>query len=112
MKKDIHPKYYKNATFKCACGNVVVAGSTIENQSTDICSKCHPFYTGKHKLVDTAGRVDKFKAQQKKAMEKQQEMTTDNKKNSKNKEEGEKYLTVEDMKALKETGTKKPKKAA
>ena len=113
MKKDTHPKYYAKATFTCACGNVVTAGSTIESQSTDICSKCHPFYTGKHKLVDTAGRVDKFRDRQKKAQAMQEDSNKDPKKASKDDKADERYLTVEDMKSLKETGKKAaPKKAA
>lgn len=112
MKKDLHPKYYTKATFTCACGNVIIAGSTIESQTTDICSKCHPFYTGKHKLVDTAGRVDKFKARQKKAKEMQQKPDNNKKAEDKKNKSNEKYLTIEDMKALKETGTKKKAKAA
>ncbi len=59
MKEGIHPKYYQT-TIKCACGNVISTGSTRENITVEICSKCHPFYTGKQKLVDTSGRVDKF----------------------------------------------------
>ena len=59
MKEGIHPKYYKT-TIRCACGNVIETGSTKENITVEICSKCHPFYTGKQKLVDTSGRVDKF----------------------------------------------------
>lgn len=62
MKKDIHPKYNDIADIKCACGATFIAGSTQESISVEICSQCHPFYTGKQKLVDTAGRVDKFKA--------------------------------------------------
>jgi len=61
MKKGIHPKYYPNATVKCACGNTFKVGSTREYIEIEVCSKCHPFYTGKEKLVDTAGRVEKFK---------------------------------------------------
>jgi len=61
MKKDIHPKYYKNAKITCVCGNVISTGSTVEEINTELCSKCHPFYTGTQKLVDTARRVDKFK---------------------------------------------------
>lgn len=60
MKKGIHPEY-KNATIKCACGEVIETKSTRENISVEICSKCHPFFTGKQKLVDTGGRVDRFK---------------------------------------------------
>lgn len=62
MKKDIHPKYYNNAKIKCACGNSFIVGSTKEAMSVELCSDCHPFYTGKQKIVDTAGRVEKFKA--------------------------------------------------
>lgn len=61
MKKDIHPKYYPHAQVKCACGNTFNVGSTKEFIETEICSKCHPFYTGKEKLLDTMGRVQKFK---------------------------------------------------
>lgn len=60
MKKDIHPKYYPEAKVACACGNTFIIGSTREEISVEICSACHPFYTGKQKLVDTAKRVDKF----------------------------------------------------
>ncbi len=59
MKKDIHPKY-EQVTVKCACGNVVVTRSTKKDFKVDICSQCHPFFTGKQKFVDTAGRVEKF----------------------------------------------------
>jgi len=62
MKKGIHPEYYKDATVKCSCGNTFKVGSTLPELHVEICSKCHPFYTGKQKLVDTAGRVDKFVA--------------------------------------------------
>lgn len=61
MKKDIHPKYYDKATVKCACGNTFNIGSTKEHIDVEICSKCHPFYTGKEKMIDTMGRVEKFK---------------------------------------------------
>jgi large subunit ribosomal protein L31 len=61
MKVDIHPQYYPNATFTCACGTVFTMGSTKEKVAVEICSKCHPFYTGAEKVLDTAGRVEKFK---------------------------------------------------
>jgi len=61
MKKDIHPKYYPNARVKCACGNTFSIGSTKELIEVEICSKCHPFYTGKEKIVDAMGRVEKFR---------------------------------------------------
>jgi large subunit ribosomal protein L31 len=62
MKKEIHPEYYPEAKVTCACGNVFVVGSTMPELKTELCSKCHPFYTGKQKLVDTARRVEKFQA--------------------------------------------------
>lgn len=61
MKKDTHPTYFPKAKVTCACGNVFTVGSTVESLSVEICSNCHPFYTGKDKLIDTAGRVDRFK---------------------------------------------------
>ncbi len=61
MKKDIHPKYYKNTKVHCACGNSFEVGSTKEYLEVEICSKCHPFYTGKEKAFDTMGRVEKFR---------------------------------------------------
>ena len=61
MKKNIHPKYNKDAKFICACGASFSAGSTTDGLHVEICSDCHPYYTGKSKLVDTAGRVDRFK---------------------------------------------------
>ncbi len=59
MKKDIHPKYGK-ATISCACGNSFETGSTKKNMKVEICSVCHPFFTGKQKIIDTAGRVERF----------------------------------------------------
>ncbi len=60
MKSGIHPSYEK-ATIKCACGNVIDTYSTAGTYSLDVCSACHPFFTGKQKLLDTAGRVDRFR---------------------------------------------------
>ncbi len=61
LKEKVHPKYFK-ASARCACGNEFEVGSTKENLKVEICSKCHPFYTGnKSRLVDTTGRVEKFK---------------------------------------------------
>ena len=60
MKEGIHPKY-EAATIRCACGNVIETRSTKGDIRGEICWKCHPFYTGKQKLVDTGGRVDRFK---------------------------------------------------
>jgi len=61
MQKDIHPKYYSAAEVSCACGNHFKTGSTKPEIRVEICSNCHPFYTGKQKLVDTARRIDRFK---------------------------------------------------
>ena len=60
MKEGIHPNY-KKTTVTCACGNTFVTGSTKENLRVEICSNCHPFFTGKQKLVDTGGRVERLK---------------------------------------------------
>jgi large subunit ribosomal protein L31 len=59
MKKGIHPKY-ELTTITCACGNVFETRSTVKNIQVEICSACHPFFTGKQKLVDTAGRIERF----------------------------------------------------
>ena len=59
MKEGLHPKYGA-ATIKCACGNIIETASTKDSIGVEICSKCHPFYTGKQKLVDAGGRVDRF----------------------------------------------------
>jgi len=61
MKKDIHPKYFEKARVRCACGNSFTVGSTKEEIEIEICSKCHPFYTGKEKIVDAMGRVERFR---------------------------------------------------
>ena len=60
MKNDIHPDY-KTTTVTCACGNAIEVGSTKQDITVEICSKCHPFFTGKQKLVDTAGRIERFR---------------------------------------------------
>ena len=60
MKSDIHPKYYPNATVTCSCGHTWTTGSTRESIRTDLCSKCHPFFTGEQRIVDAAGQVDRF----------------------------------------------------
>jgi len=62
MRKDIHPKYYPNCKVTCVCGNTFLTGSTEPEIKVELCSACHPFYTGKQKLVDTARRVEKFTA--------------------------------------------------
>jgi large subunit ribosomal protein L31 len=60
MKDKIHPTYYPEAKVSCACGNTWVTGATQEEIRTDVCSACHPFYTGEQRIVDTAGQVERF----------------------------------------------------
>jgi len=67
VKKNTHPQYYADAKIRCACGKVFIIGSTKKEIDVEICSNCHPFYTGKEKLIDTAGRVEKFKIRRTKA---------------------------------------------
>ncbi len=62
MKQDTHPKYYDNCKVSCVCGHTFTTGSTEPEIKVELCSQCHPFYTGKQKLVDTARRVEKFEA--------------------------------------------------
>lgn len=106
MKKDLHPTYYKDATITCSCGNVIHAGSTVKELKTELCSACHPFYTGVQKLVDTAGRVDKFMAKRKKAVEVKEQKIA-----AKGAKAAEKTIgkTVKKTTAKKKTATKKKK---
>lgn len=68
MKKEIHPKYFKDAKVICACGNTFTVGATQPEIRVEICAKCHPFYTGEEKLLDTAGRVERFESRRTKAV--------------------------------------------
>ncbi len=72
MKTDIHPKYIQT-TVTCVCGNVIEVGSTKPDIRVEICSQCHPFFTGKQKLVDTAGRIERFRKKYAKFNEQQQQ---------------------------------------
>lgn len=67
-KTDLHPKYFADAKITCACGNHFVVGATKPEINVEICSKCHPVYTGEEKLLDVAGRVEKFKSRRAKAV--------------------------------------------
>lgn len=87
MKPDIHPPYFPKAKITCSCGAVIVTGSTIESYTTELCSKCHPFYTGKRKTVDTAGRIEMFTLRKKLADQKKGEVA---------KKEEKKRRTIED----------------
>ncbi len=70
MKAQIHPTWYPEAKVTCACGNVFTVGATVPEMTVEVCYSCHPYYTGQMKYVDTAGRVDAFKAKQAKASSK------------------------------------------
>jgi len=61
MKEKIHPQYYQDAEVTCSCGNKFTTGSTRKQLKVELCSACHPFYTGERRMVDTAGRVERFK---------------------------------------------------
>jgi large subunit ribosomal protein L31 len=61
MKDKIHPKYYPDAQVTCSCGNTFTTGSTKKTLKVELCSKCHPFFTGERRVVDTAGQVERFK---------------------------------------------------
>lgn len=61
MKEKIHPKYYDDAQVVCACGNSFTTGSTRKTLKVELCSKCHPFFTGQRRMLDTTGRVERFK---------------------------------------------------
>ena len=102
MKQGIHPKYFEKAEIKCACGAKFEVGSTVEKIEVEICSQCHPFYTGKEKLVDTAGRVDKFKARMKAAKKHQ----GDNKAKPKT-DKKDKPKSKADIKSIKSTNKDK-----
>lgn len=67
MKANIHPKYYTDAKVTCVCGNSFTIGATVQELRVEVCSKCHPFFTGEMKYVDTLGRVEKFQQKQQKA---------------------------------------------
>jgi large subunit ribosomal protein L31 len=76
MKEKIHPKYYTDAKVTCACGNTFTTGSTQKVLRVELCSKCHPFFTGKSRIIDTGGRVERFKQRYKKTEGKKAETPT------------------------------------
>lgn len=101
MKKDIHPKVNTETLVTCACGNTFVTMSTLDSITVDICSACHPFYTGTQKFVDTEGRIDKFKKRSEISKQKQAEGS--NKKNkSKKKTEVKSAVSTQKTPTLKE----------
>jgi len=114
MKQSIHPTWYPEATVKCACGTTFTLGAAVPTIEVEICSACHPFFTGQMKFVDTAGRVDAFKAKQKGAAKKvlSKAQRRQAKKASRIKEEMDRPESLEEIRKLvKKLGKKKAKNA-
>ena len=95
MKAKIHPKWYNNCTVTCACGNIFTTGSTLPEIKVEICSACHPFFTGKQKFIDTLGRVERFQQKRKKA--KQLKIKNKKKKGKKSKTKEEQPKSLKEM---------------
>lgn len=96
MKNKIHPTYYKETKVICACGNEFTTGSTKKEIKVEICSNCHPFFTGKMRFIDTMGRVEKFQQKQKAAQTKKYIKKAD-RKNKKIKKQKEAPQTLKEM---------------
>jgi large subunit ribosomal protein L31 len=96
MKTTIHPKWYPEAKVSCACGNTFTVGATKPEIKIEICGKCHPFFTGEMKFVDTLGRVEKFKEKQKAAEAKSGMLA------EKKKKKAERIASLRNQKSLKE----------
>lgn len=111
MKANIHPKWYPEAKVKCACGNEFVMGATLPELEVEVCSACHPFYTGQMKYVDKTGRVEGFIAKRKKAQKKVISKTEKRalKKAARIQKELEKPETLEELRAKIKAGKKKNK---
>jgi len=103
MKSNTHPTYYPDAKVVCACGNTFSVGSTQKETHTEICSNCHPFFTGKQNLVDTAGRVDRFKAKMEKTTKLKAKKAESKAKKSQKKETAEKPDTKAKLEKIKES---------
>ena len=99
MKAKIHPQWYPNAKVTCACGNTFTVGATVDHIEVEVCSNCHPFYTGQMKYLDTAGRVDAFKERMKKVQKDVMSKTAKRqmKKEKKIQKELEKPETLEEL---------------
>lgn len=113
MKSNLHPKWYDNAVVTCACGNTFTIGASLPEFHVEVCSACHPFYTGQMKFVDTAGRVDAFKEKQSKAKSKILSKTEKRslKKQKRIKRELEKPDTLAELRTI-SSKAKKSKKTA
>lgn len=107
MKKDIHPKYYEKAKVTCACGASFEVGATVPELKVEICSACHPLYTGNKKFVDTAGRLDRFKTR----LEKSQKMQAEAKKRTASKKVAVEGKDAEMTPATKDEEKKETKEA-
>lgn len=97
MKSDIHPKWFAEAQVVCACGNMFTVGSTKPTIHVEICYKCHPFFTGQMKFVDTLGRVERFQAKQKAAAAKASDLAAKKKKKEARREEERHPKTLREM---------------
>ena len=93
MKKNIHPKYHSDAKITCACGSIIKTGSTIPEMKIEICGACHPLYTGKQKVLDSTGRVDRFKKMAEKTASKKAVLIQKKEKTVKTKEEIKKVVS-------------------
>ncbi len=97
MKQNIHPKWYEEAEVVCACGNIFTIGATQPKIRVEICSKCHPFYTGEMKYVDTLGRVEKFQKKQQIAKEAEPILIAKKKKKQDQEKEDKRPRTLREM---------------
>jgi large subunit ribosomal protein L31 len=104
MKKKTHPKWYPKAKITCACGHTFTAGSTKPQVQVDICSHCHPFFTGQMKYIDVQGRVEKFQAKQKAAKTKKYIKKKDRKKLQQKREEEKEKKRPKNLKEMLKKG--------
>lgn len=106
MKAEIHPNYHKKAKVTCACGNSFEVGSTSDKLEVEVCSQCHPFYTGQEKVMDRAGRVERFKARRNVAEEQQKKEEQRVKEKKQKKEKAAKAKAEEEEKKIKKANKK------
>lgn len=97
MKINIHPQYYEDAQVVCACGNVFTTGSTKQSIKVEICAKCHPFFTGEMRFVDTKGQVQKFQAKQQQAVKMADQVAKKKAKKKKLPQEEKRPMTLREM---------------
>ncbi|OGG01879.1 50S ribosomal protein L31 [Candidatus Gottesmanbacteria bacterium RBG_16_52_11] len=97
MKAAIHPQWFDKAVVSCACGNTFTVGATKPEIKTDICSNCHPFYTGEMKFVDALGRVERFQQKQKQAREQASQLAAKKKKKQERQEQLRSQKSLKDM---------------